>query len=96
MYENQEYQIDLIYLENKHLNQASYGLCCIDVFSKKADVELMKRKDEKSTLEALKNVIKRMNKPYSIYCDEGSEFTNKEFKKYCEDNDIELIITLCF
>ena len=26
MYENQEHQIDLIYLENKHLNQASYGL----------------------------------------------------------------------
>ena len=94
MYENQEFQIDLIYLENKHLNQASYGLCCIDVFSKKADVELMKRKDEHSVLEAFKNILKRMNKPYSIYCDEGTEFTNKEFKKYCDENDIELIITL--
>ena len=43
-YVGQEYQIDLIYLDDPHLNKASYGLCCIDAFSKKADIELMKRR----------------------------------------------------
>ena len=42
--------IDLIYLENKHLNKASYGLVCIDIFSKKGDVELMKKKTAKETV----------------------------------------------
>src|SRR2546421_7576668 len=34
----QEFQVDLIYLENKHLNKASYGLVAIDAFTKKATV----------------------------------------------------------
>ena len=48
-----EFQVDLIYLENKHLNKASYGLVCIDTFSKKGDVELMTRKSAPQTVEAM-------------------------------------------
>ena len=29
-----EYQIDLIFLKDKHLNKASYGLVCIDTLKK--------------------------------------------------------------
>lgn len=32
-YPKYEYQVDLIYLENPHLNIAKYGLCCIDIFT---------------------------------------------------------------
>ena len=39
-----EYQIDLMYLDEKHLNQAKYGLVCIDTFSKIGDIDLMKLK----------------------------------------------------
>lgn len=93
-YPGQEYQIDLIYLEDKHLNQASYGLCCIDAFSKRADIELMKRKTKEMTLDAMINIMDRMGVPHMIYCDEGSEFTNKPFKKMCDKLGIRLMFTI--
>ncbi len=89
-----EFQIDLIYIENKHLNEHSYGLCCIDVFTKKADVELMKKKTSKNTSEAMEIILSRMGLPKAVYCDEGTEFTSHEFKKLMEKNKIRLIFTL--
>jgi len=52
-YPYQEFQIDLIYLDDSHLNKASYGLCCIDAFSKKADVQLMKKRTKEETVDAM-------------------------------------------
>jgi len=89
-----EFQIDLIYLENKHLNKAAYGLVCIDTFTKKGDVELLKRKSAPQVTEAMGKILNRMGTPKSVYCDEGSEFNNAEFKKLMTDNKIELILTL--
>lgn len=85
-----EFQIDLIYLENKHLNKASYGLVCIDIFSKKGDVELMKKK----VVEAMKKILDRMGIPKFIYCDEGTEFNNEKFLSLMEKHGIEVIFTL--
>ena len=93
-YPLQEFQIDLIYLENKYLNDASYGLCCIDIFTKFADIELMKKKDEKSTTEAMEKILEKMGIPEMVYCDEGTEFNNKTFKKLMNDNNIDIIYTL--
>jgi hypothetical protein len=90
----QEFQIDLIYLEDKHLNQASYGLCCIDAFTKKADVELMKRKTKGSTVDAMMEVFERMGIPDMLYCDEGSEFNNIPFKNMCDELKIRLVFTI--
>ena len=59
-YPKQEFQIDLIYLEHKHLNQASYGLCCIDTFSKLAEIELMKSKTQQETAIAMKAILERI------------------------------------
>jgi hypothetical protein len=89
-----EFQIDLIYLENKHLNQASYGLCCVDAFTKVANVKLIKKKDEKEVTKAMTEILEDFGNPESIYCDEGTEFNNKLFKQLCEDRNIELILTL--
>jgi transposase InsO family protein len=89
-----EFQIDLIYLEHKHLNEASYGLCCIDAFTKKADIELMKRKTKGQTVDAMIAILERMGVPTIIYCDEGSEFTNHEFKKLCKELGIKLVFTI--
>ncbi|MDR3550280.1 MAG: hypothetical protein P4L31_02620, partial [Candidatus Babeliales bacterium] len=75
----QEFQIDLIYIENPHLNQARYGLSCIDAFTKRADVELMKKRTQHDTLSAMIKVLERMGVPKMIYCDEGSEFDNETF-----------------
>jgi len=52
-----EFQIDLIYLEHPHLNENKYALCAVDAFSKKADVQLMKNKTAKDTIEAMQKVI---------------------------------------
>ena len=93
-YPRQQYQIDLIYLENTHLNKARYGLTCIDTFTKIGDCELMKRRNEIETLEAFKKILKRMGQPSQIYHDEGSEFVNKKFKTYCNKNDIKQLTTL--
>src|SRR5207248_9076079 len=68
-----EFQIDLIYLENNHLNKASYGLVCIDTFSKKGDVELIKRKSAPEVAIAMEKLIKKIGTPEIIFSDEGSE-----------------------
>jgi hypothetical protein len=93
-YPLQEFQIDLIYLDDKHLNKASYGLCCIDAFSKKADVQLMKRKTKEETVDGMMDCMRALGVPEMIYCDEGSEFNNAPFKKMCKELDIKLVFTI--
>lgn len=90
----QEFQIDLIYLDDTHLNKAAYGLCVIDAFSKRADVELMKKRTSGATVDAMMNVLDRMGVPDSFYCDEGSEFNNAAFKRLCDELGIHLIFTI--
>ena len=90
----QEFQIDLIYLENKHLNKASYGLVAIDAFTKKATVELLKRKTAKEVVIAMKKVFETLGIPKMVYTDEGSEFTNNDFKKFLDEHKVELVLTL--
>jgi len=89
-----EFQADLIYLEDKHLNKASYGLVCIDTFSKKGDVELIKKKDGRNVAEAMNKILNRMGIPEFLYVDEGSEFNNAQFKQLMNENNIELILSL--
>lgn len=76
--------------KNIHL----YALTCIDVFTKFAWLVIMKNKDSKTTLEALKKIIAKMGKPESIYSDDGSEFKNKLIQKFCDENKIELIFNI--
>lgn len=93
-YARYEYQIDLIYLDDKHLNQAKYGLVCIDTFSKIGDIELMKLKNDVSVVQAMTVILARMGVPEFIYSDEGSEFTCNKFKKLMSDNKIQIIYSL--
>jgi hypothetical protein len=58
-------------------NRYKYAMVCIDTFSKKADMEPMKDKEAKTCNAAIEKVFNRLGIPKSIYCDEGSEFTNK-------------------
>lgn len=90
----QEIQVDLIYIENKHLNKASYGLTAIDAFTKRATCILLKKKDEKNVIEAMKQVLSILGIPEMVYCDEGSEFTSNAFRKLMADNKIKLVFTI--
>jgi len=59
-----EFQVDLIYIDNSKLNSDSkYALTCVDIFTKKADVVLLKRKDDASVVEAMKSVLNTMGIP---------------------------------
>ena len=51
-----------------------YGLVCIDIFTKFAQVKLLKKKSAQETLEATLEIFKKMGRPEMVYTDEGGEF----------------------
>ena len=76
-----------------------YLLCAIDLFSKYAFVIPLKDKKGISIVNAFNKIIKQSNrrakgtssqhvKPNKIWVDQGSEFYNRDFKKWLSDNDI--------
>jgi hypothetical protein len=54
-------------------------------------MEPMKDKEAKTCNAAIEKVFNRLGIPKSIYCDEGSEFTNKSFLQVLEKHKIEII-----
>ena len=89
----QEYQMDLIHIPNPHVNKASYGLSVIDVFTKKATIVLLKKKDTKNILDAIQTVFEEMGVPESMYSDEGSEFISKGFNDMMKKLGVKVVIT---
>ena len=66
-----------------------YLLCVIDLFSKYAFVVPLKDKKGISIVNAFDKIIKQYNrKPNKIWVDQGSEFYNRDFKKWLSDNNI--------
>ena len=68
-------------------------LCVIDIFSKYAWVVPLK--DKKGIIIIIANIFQSIlnnlkRKPNKIWVDQGSEFYNKSFKKWLEDNDIKI------
>ena len=84
--------IDLSSIRNKFYSQ-NYGfaLTCIDAFSRYAWVEPMKNKTAEESKKALERIIAKGRKPAIIYSDGGSEFKGV-FEKYCQENQIIIII----
>lgn len=70
-----------------------YGLVCVDIFTKYADVEPMRRKTAKETTEAVLRIFQRMGKPETVYTDGGSEFRGEFLQKMIELN-IKPIMTM--
>ena len=56
-----------------------------------ADMEPMKDKESDTCNKAIENIFKRLGKTESIYCDEGSEFTNKNFLQLMDTENIKMI-----
>lgn len=90
----QEIQVDLIYIEDKHLNKARYALTAIDIFTKKGHIELLKKKDEENIIAATEKILKILGIPEMVYCDEGSEFTSTAFRNLMKKNNIKLITNI--
>ena len=71
-----------------------YLLCVIDLFSKYAFVVPLKDKKGISIVNTFDKIIKQSNrKPNKIWVDQGSEFYNRDFKKWLSDNDIKIYST---
>ena len=90
-----EFQVDLIYLDNAGLNENNrYALCCIDIFSKVAAVELLKKRDVVSVVAAMRKILNRMGIPKYIFSDRGSEFIATAFGNLLKQNNITQLFTI--
>ena len=71
-----------------------YLLCVIDLFSRYSWFIPLKNKKGESIVEGFKEITDNSNrKPNKIWVDHGSEFYNNKFKKFLEENDIEMYST---
>ena len=66
-------------------------LCVIDIFNKYAWVVPLKDKKGVSILDAFQKILDDLDrKPNKIWVDKGNEFYNNSFKKWLQDNNIEM------
>ena len=69
-------------------------MCVIDIFSKYAWVVHLKGKKGVSIVNAFQKILdKSRRKPNKIWVDKGKNFSNNSFKKWLEDNNIEMYST---
>jgi Integrase core domain len=92
----EEFQVDIAYmtwLPKEHRGPWDYAFICIDVFSKKANVVGMQKRDNKQATDAMRDCFKKMGSPSYVYSDKGGEFTNQSFKDELEANGSEQVFT---
>ena len=81
-------------LLSKYNKGIRFLLCVIDIFSKYAWVVPLKDKKGVSIVKAFQIILKKSNrKPNKIWVDKGSKFYNASFKKWLQDNDIDIYST---
>ena len=96
---NEIWSADLIDLNKlkKDNNGFQYIINIIDLYSRYAWSIPIKNKTGKSIVEAFDSITKAMpsesKKPKKLWVDNGSEFYNKIFKKWLNDNNIEMYST---
>jgi hypothetical protein len=65
-------------------------LVMVDKFTKWLEVKPIAKCDGHTAVKFLKYVILRYGYPHSIITDNGTNFSQGEFKRFCEDNNIRL------
>ena len=91
----QQFQIDLVYMPKSWFNSGfKYIFCCIDVFSKKADMIPLKDREQTTTTKAFEKILGNIGIPKTIYSDQGSEFKNNTFQKLLDKHNIQIIFAL--
>jgi hypothetical protein len=91
-YKNDLWSADLIDLQKYSVenDNIKYILLIIDIYSRFIWLFPLKNKEGKNVLNDFKNLD---TFPSNLWTDLGSEFINKQFKKWCGDNDINLYHT---
>ena len=88
-----QFQIDLVYMPKSFFNNGyKYIFCCVDVFSKKADMIPLKVRDQKASVNAMSEILKNLGIPKTIYSDQGAEFDNELFNNLMKRHNIQLIL----
>lgn len=86
---NQQWQADLTFMDEftSENDGHKYILTVIDCFSKYAYAVALKDKRSGSIISAFKTIFRKA-KPISLQTDNGSEFTNNQFKKFMQNENI--------
>jgi hypothetical protein len=67
-----------------------YMLVAVDNFTKWVEAALVTTQDSKAAINFIKSIVFRFGVPHSIITNNGTNFTSKEFKDYCEGLGIKL------
>lgn len=85
-------QMDLFFMPS--YNGFKYVINIVDMYNKVTDVQPIRTKSAKTICSKFIDILEReIVKPKVLYCDQGSEFNNKQFIDLCKDEDIKLIFT---
>jgi hypothetical protein len=90
---HQTLAIDLVDMQNFEKSGYKYMLNCVDLFSRKFYSIAMKDKEDKTTLTALKKVLKEIPNLKSIRSDNGSEFISTIMTDYLKKQGISQILS---
>ena len=99
-YPKYEFQIDLMIMtsllrnvKNEIKNQPTFGLVCIDIFSKKCHIVPMENNDTDDVYDAVMECFKVLGQPLSVYSDDEGALNSKKLQAYFKGEGIEHIIT---
>jgi transposase InsO family protein len=67
-----------------------YMLVAVDKFTKWVEAAPVTTQDSTVAINFIKSIVFRFGVPHSIITDNGTNFTSKEFKSYCESMGIKL------
>jgi hypothetical protein len=59
-------------------------LVAVDKFTKWVEAASVTTQDSIAAINFIKSIVFRFGVPYNIITDNGTNFTSKEFKNYCE------------
>jgi hypothetical protein len=93
----EEYQVDLFFIPKKDFPNETFvgGVIAIDIFTKFISIVPINSKTIPEILEAIKEIIKKMGKPKTVYSDnEGAWSAGTDISKWFQDENIRHIITL--
>jgi hypothetical protein len=74
-------------LARRHVN---YMLVAVDKFTKWVEAAPVITKDSTAAINFIKSIVFCFGVPHSIITDNGTNFTSKKFKSYCESMGIKL------
>jgi transposase InsO family protein len=65
-------------------------LVAVDKFTKWVEAAPVTTQDSTAAINFIKSIVFRFRVPHSIIIDNGTNFTSKEFRSYCESTGIKL------